>query len=209
MSGQSIPSFEGYCFSKIEISLEEIDKTKFQLNINARGKKNLLCSDFMLFGNSGVFAYEMLFFEGVHKVTFDMTNTATYVDIKANGVQTFSFCEVISDEIISVINTLKLFAGGIGRNGAIAFFDTKVPDYLAEANKELIRWTQNWDMQERTSQDFHLSEDLIHSGDFIAILRLDGLDPMVMYGTGSRVGHTAIALWFEEDGKRELYFVES
>lgn len=40
-------------------------------------------------------------------------------------------------------------------------------------------------------------------------MRLDGLDPMIMYGTGSHVGHSVLALWFEEDGKRELYIVES
>jgi len=36
-------------------------------------------------------------------------------------------------------------------------------------------------------------------------MRLDGLDPMIMYGTGSRVGHNVMALRF--DG--ELYVVES
>lgn len=36
-------------------------------------------------------------------------------------------------------------------------------------------------------------------------MRLDGLDPMIMYGTGARVGHNVMALRF--DG--ELYIVES
>ena len=36
-------------------------------------------------------------------------------------------------------------------------------------------------------------------------MRLDGLDPMIMYGTGSRVGHNVMALRFEG----ELYVVES
>jgi len=36
-------------------------------------------------------------------------------------------------------------------------------------------------------------------------MRLDGLDPMLMYGTGSKVGHNTMALRF--DG--ELYVVES
>ena len=36
-------------------------------------------------------------------------------------------------------------------------------------------------------------------------MRLDGLDPMIMYGTGSRSGHSVMALRF--DG--ELYIVES
>ena len=36
-------------------------------------------------------------------------------------------------------------------------------------------------------------------------MRLDGLDPIIMYGTGSHIGHSTMALRF--DG--ELYIVES
>jgi len=39
----------------------------------------------------------------------------------------------------------------------------------------------------------------------MAVLRLDGLDPMIMYGTGSHSGHSVMAL--RMDG--ELYIVES
>ena len=39
----------------------------------------------------------------------------------------------------------------------------------------------------------------------MAIFRLDGLDPIIMYGTGSHIGHDTMALRF--DG--ELYVVES
>lgn len=46
---------------------------------------------------------------------------------------------------------------------------------------------------------------MIQSGDFLAIFRLDGLDPLVMYGSGSHAGHSTMALRF--DG--ELYVVES
>lgn len=46
---------------------------------------------------------------------------------------------------------------------------------------------------------------LINSGDFISILRLDGLDPLIMYGSGSHASHSVMAL--RMDG--ELYIVES
>jgi hypothetical protein len=36
-------------------------------------------------------------------------------------------------------------------------------------------------------------------------MRLDGLDPLIMYGTGGHVGHTVMALRIEG----ELYIVES
>jgi len=45
----------------------------------------------------------------------------------------------------------------------------------------------------------------VKSGDFLGIIRLDGLDPMLAWGMGSHTGHTAICLWV--DG--ELNVVES
>jgi len=46
---------------------------------------------------------------------------------------------------------------------------------------------------------------MIHSGDFFGITRLDGLDPMIIWGYGGATGHTATALWI--DG--ELFVCES
>lgn len=60
-------------------------------------------------------------------------------------------------------------------------------------------------LERRTIVDVDINEDLIQSGDFFLIMRLDGLDPMIMWGTGSHGGHTVMALRF--DG--ELYIVES
>ncbi|CAE7468277.1 unnamed protein product, partial [Symbiodinium natans] len=50
-----------------------------------------------------------------------------------------------------------------------------------------------------------LNESDIRSGDFLGVLRLDGLDPMLAWGMGSHTGHTAVAIW--EDG--QLYVAES
>ena len=61
------------------------------------------------------------------------------------------------------------------------------------------------DLAVRETQEVHISEDLISSGDFFVIMRLDGLDPMIMYGTGSHGAHCVMALRFEG----ELYIVES
>ena len=55
------------------------------------------------------------------------------------------------------------------------------------------------------SKKVQIDPDLIQDGDFVAIMRLDGLDPIIMYGSGSHAGHSTMALRF--DG--ELYIVES
>lgn len=60
-------------------------------------------------------------------------------------------------------------------------------------------------MEERRTQKVEIDPDLIQSGDHFTIFRLDGLDPIIMYASGSHSGHSVMALRF--DG--ELYIVES
>jgi len=62
------------------------------------------------------------------------------------------------------------------------------------------------EMTERTTQKVEIDPDLIQSGDFLGVLRLDGLVSIIMYGTGARIGHNVMALRMEDD---ELYIVES
>ncbi len=40
-----------------------------------------------------------------------------------------------------------------------------------------------------------IDASLIKSGDYLAIARFDGLDPMIMWGTGGRTGHSAVCVW--------------
>ena len=63
----------------------------------------------------------------------------------------------------------------------------------------------HWDLQKRTVPEYDYDESNFKSGDVIAIFRLDGVDPLIMYGTGSTLGHVAMALWM--DG--ELYVIEA
>lgn len=109
------------------------------------------------------------------------------------------------EEILSIITTLKAFIGGMGMHGLVPLFEPKVPEYMEKANKEFLKWAVNWDLEERNTTKVEIDDSTIMSGDYFAILRLDGLDPLIMYGTGSHSGHTVMAMRF--DG--ELYIVES
>mmetsp|Transcript_4433 Transcript_4433/g.6538 ORF Transcript_4433/g.6538 Transcript_4433/m.6538 type:complete len:296 (-) Transcript_4433:154-1041(-) len=80
---------------------------------------------------------------------------------------------------------------------------------MMEANKEFLKWAIDWDLEKRTTPKVEIDENLIHSGDWLPVTRFDGLDPMIMYGSGSHVGHSVMALWFEEEEGRELYIIES
>jgi len=156
-------------------------------------------------GNTELYHFETLYFEGVHEWTFKIPNDIALTDINHNGIHTYLFCESLSDELLSLMTTLRAFLGGLGTHGSIPLFQPKVPDYMEKANKEFLSWGLNWDLEERPTQKVEIDESLIQSGDYLAVLRLDGLDPMIMYGTGSHSGHSVMALRFEG----ELYIVES
>jgi hypothetical protein len=61
------------------------------------------------------------------------------------------------------------------------------------------------DLEARPINKVEIDPSLIKSGDFLASNRMDGSDPLIMYGVGSWIGHSSMALWM--DG--ELYVVES
>lgn len=86
-----------------------------------------------------------------------------------------------------------------------------MPEHLAKANIDLLNRFTKFDFyKERKDQrKIILDESLISSGDIFGIYRLDGIDPLCIMGTGGTIGHIVEALWFEENGERELYLCES
>ena len=88
--------------------------------------------------------------------------------------------------------TLKMFIGGFN---IIPFFDIDraPPKYMIQANLEFLQEAMNYSMPKRTNH-FTIDINLIHSGDFLGVVRLDGIDQIVSYGTGSRIGHCAMAM---------------
>lgn len=82
----------------------------------------------------------------------------------------------------------------------------QIPDYMANADRNFLWETMGYDLPERGGDIWvDIEESMVKSGDFFGVTRLDGLNPMIMYGTGSHIGHCTTALWFD-DG---LYIVES
>lgn len=76
---------------------------------------------------------------------------------------------------------------------------------MEKANLEFIEAAMGITLPVRTAYEVEVDENLIKSGDFFLIMRLDGLDPMIMWGTGSTGAHCTMAMWFDD----ELYVVES
>lgn len=198
---------EGNCFADttFELVKDASSPKKFQVKVTLEGARTKTCSDFYLFGNTEVFQPEEFFFRGTHYLNFISKGDDAAKDIEANGFETYLFCESGRDELLSLIQTLKSFIGGLGKHGKVPLFKPAVPEYMEKANKEFLKWAVNYDLVERPTQKVEIDEDLIQAGDYFAVMRLDGLDPIIMYGTGSHSGHSVVA--HRENGK--LYIVES
>jgi len=100
-----------------------------------------------------------------------------------------------------------MFVGGLG-------YDPKkknpitgphIPDYMIKENMKALKFYMNYEPQRRKDILIDIDENLIHSGDFLAISRMDGIDPMIMIGTGSHIGHSAVCSWINGT----LYVLES
>ena len=123
-----------------------------------------------------------------------------------NGMNAFLFCESVVDTIESIWNSLKCFLGGLGDDPSKKILGTHVPKYQEEGNVQFIKDVMGVTLEPRETKIVDIDPSLIQSGDFFGIMRLDGLDQIIMYGTGSYVGHNVMALRMEDD---ELYIVES
>jgi len=97
----------------------------------------------------------------------------------------------------NLLETVLLFASELTKG---------VGDKVAARNVDFLERYAGVTMKERTdSGDLILDESEIQSGDFLGVIRFDGLDPVLAWAMGSHTGHTTVALW-END---QLYIAES
>lgn len=98
-----------------------------------------------------------------------------------------------------------MFLGGFGTDPNIPVFGSKPTFWMEMANQAFIKRATGYEWQRRNDVNVEIDEKEIHSGDFIAITRFDGIDQIIQYGAGSAAGHSTVALWIEG----ELHVIES
>jgi len=126
-------------------------------------------------------------------------------DIAVNGIRFAMFCSGYLDTMGSIYNMVKMFLGGITTYTWLPWFGTHVPAYMEEANLDFLRNNMQWDLEKREIDFIEYDESNFKTGDVLAIFRLDGVDPLIMYGTGSTIGHCTMTVWFDD----ELYVIEA
>lgn len=100
-------------------------------------------------------------------------------DIRKNGLAIHVAPCGLAGTVTSALATAALFAG---------------PD-MAEKNKAFLVARGLFPSLDPFGKITPVDEEAIKSGDVLQVLKLDGLDPLIAWGTGGRTGHTTIAVW--------------
>jgi hypothetical protein len=160
-----------------------------------------------MFANTEFIHLEVFFgaFHGKHELKFKINSEEERKDISYGGVKAFAFCDGIAHGLESLLRTVTAFAGGFSTHPDLPVIGSHTPPYMENANHEFLKESMGYDMETRAVQKVEIDTDLIQSGDYFAVMRMDGLDQIIMYGTGSHSGHSVMAMRF--DG--ELHIIES
>jgi hypothetical protein len=105
--------------------------------------------------------------------------------------------------------TLAMFLGGFSTNPDLPIIGSHTTKYMELNNRKFLNASIGYNMEPRSIYEPDFDYNVIQSGDFLAITRLDGLDEIIMLGTGGHVGHSTTAIWLNITGERELYIMES
>lgn len=119
-------------------------------------------------------------------------------DVGISGISIFKSCYGIIKETESILRFMEMFINVNRKN-------YEIPDYMANTDRQFLLESMGYDLPPRPTNFVDIDQSLVKSGDFFGITRLDGLNPLIMYGTGSHIGHCTTALQFDEG----LYIVES
>jgi len=182
-------SSPGKCFDQISFDLVANSPTDYDLKVTLTDKKSLTCQETMLFANTEIFHLETFVQAGDHLLNFKLSEGDMKTDFDFGGIKAYIFCEGIVHTVKSILRTVEAFVGGVSDHPHIPIIGSHVPHYMEQTNVEFLREAMDVEMPERVITEVEIDEDLIGSGDVFTIMRLDGLDPIVMWGTGSMGGH--------------------
>jgi hypothetical protein len=200
-------TFTGYCFKQNKITLKSLNFNKTLLEIESSDPTGYFCADVYVVHTSRINHFVTIMTQGTHKIVIKNLNEDDMDEIRLNSIKLVSFCDGIINTLKSLFITLKMFVGGLGWNpeAILPIFRPHIPEYMLKSNLEALKFYMNYEPQPRKDIITEIDENEIHSGDFLAISRIDGIDPMIMIGTGGHIGHSAVCSWI--DGK--LYVLES
>ena len=137
---------------------------------------------------------KIFLYRGKHEVTFEAaTSEAERWDLYERGPRLFNYRIPLETAVANLVSTLALFE---------PILTEPVQDLFAKPNLNFLRDNAGIEMPERPEgypEIMPVDKNLFMNGDTVDIMRLDGLDPMIAWAMGAATGHTAIALWKEDE----------
>ena len=201
-------SFPSRCFAKNVVAFKEMGEDKIALTLDNYDKIETWCSELFIFHTSDHDFLQFVAFEGHHEVVIKRITQDDKDEIKVNGIKLYGFCAGLVNTVKSFFMTVKAFYGGLGSDphAKNPKFRPNIPKDMERANLRILELYNHYTPERRKNNTIvHFDKNVIHSGDFLVISRMDGLDPLIMIGHGGRSGHSAVFSWI--DG--ELYVLES
>ncbi|CAD8091658.1 unnamed protein product [Paramecium primaurelia] len=200
--------YEDDCYESMRVSYEtnEAENRVCVTFTPGKYKNSQQCSEFYLIGTTLNYNIVNIKDQKEHRVYFNFRNQKQVEAFKYSGAYIFRTCDYLENWFGDLLMTLELFFGGFSSNPYLGpIFGSHPPDWMVRSNIELIERATGYRWQERPNVVVDLKADEVNNGDFLAVTRFDGLDQIIEWGTGGRIGHSAMI--FEIDG--EKYVIES
>ena len=190
--------FTNECFKSNVATLKEINSKQIVINIDSCDSINFYCRDTYLITTSNYHDIKTVVLHGEHLIILKNPSNDDLDEIKINGIKIFTICEGFIGTLKSLFYSLEMYVGGLGTNmnSWFPFMRPYVTEYMERSNLDMLKRYANINLEERENKnllDINIEEE-IKTGDFLAITRMDGLDPLIMLGTGAILGHQAIAV---------------
>jgi len=195
-------SWTSNCFKDVNASVKWINgqdgKDGAKVHVHMNKKTSTFCDEGYIFATISDFHVHYFIFDGESTIEFrgDFSDDLVY-DMAHNGFRVFRFPTGITMTIVDIWETLQLFLG--------ALIGKSVPEWTAEDNVKFLKDHMGWQVEQRTVDVVDIDESTVQSGAFLAVIRFDGLDPMLAWAMGAHTGHTTITLRING----ELYVLES
>jgi len=158
-------TFKGTCFGEIDMEYVPVNGTAFQVKVTTAKPSSLLCSDYIMFGNTEFVHFEVFFgaFKGNHVINFNMPTVSEQKDVAFGGVKAFGFCDGVVKGMQSLLKTLSAFIGGLGSDPTKTpkILGPHVPKYMEEANIEFLRDAVQYPMETRNVTKVDIDPSLI------------------------------------------------
>ena len=197
--GEKDIKLKGKCFNSLILSFKE-ENNKYIVSVQARDKISYLCLEFLVITSGKSSRWKFFLFSQTYDFKFDLEFMSEFEKkhIINKGLNVMRSCDSSDNWFTDLLMTVRVF---IQRGG-----DNDIPVALENATIKLIKKMTDFEFKKRKENKIiKIRKENIGSGDYFAVMRLDGLASIILLGSGSKVSHSVMAMW----RAGELYICES